>query len=204
MKFKRSIEPDYFERLYREKGDPWAFATSAYERDKYRHSIEALPRARYANALEIGCAIGVLTQDLAARCGSLLAIDVSPTALADARRRCADLANVTFARLRMPHDPLPGRFDLIVLSEVAYYWDAADLERAAAALKNALEPDGDLLLVHYTGPTNYPHSGDAAVAALRKHLGASIETADTERREMYRLDIWRRSRGDTHTPQQPR
>ena len=37
----------------------------AYEREKYDLTLAALPEARYASALEVGCSIGVLTHDLA-------------------------------------------------------------------------------------------------------------------------------------------
>jgi len=40
---------------------------------------------------------------------------------------------------------------------VLYYLGPADIERTAA-----LAPGGAVLLVHWTGPTNYPVSGDEA------------------------------------------
>ena len=196
MRRKHTLEPDYFEQLYREKGDPWQFATSDYERDKYRHSLAALPRPLYSRGLEVGCSIGVFTRLLAPRCGSLLAVDVSDTALAAAAQRCADIETVTFARRHMPQDEVEGQFDLITLSEVAYYWDRADLARSADALLAALAPGADLLLVHYTAETDYPLTGDEAVEGLRDHLGDAMRPLLTERRELYRLDVWRRSGGD--------
>ena len=56
-----STPPEYFDRMYAESDDPWRFETSEYERRKYAATLAALPRARYENALEIGCSIGVLT-----------------------------------------------------------------------------------------------------------------------------------------------
>lgn len=200
MRRKHSIAPDYFEQLYRENGDPWQFATSAYEAEKYHHSLEALPRDFYRSALEIGCSIGVFTRQLAAQCGTVLAVDVSETALAAARERCAECDNVLFARRRIPQEPIQGRFELIVLSEVAYYWDHADLARAAIAIDAALAPGGDLLLVHYTAETDYPLSGDEAVETLRAHLGSVVSSFRADRRDLYRLDVWRRSGGDVELP----
>jgi SAM-dependent methyltransferase len=200
MRRKHTIDPDYFERLYLEKGDPWEFASSPYEREKYDHSLQALSRPFYSRALEIGCSIGVFTGLLAPRCGTLLAVDVSETALAAATERCAGIENVTFARRRIPGDPVEGRFDLIVLSEVAYYWDGADLARAAQVISAALDPGADLLLVHYTAETDYPLSGDEAVEALRRHLGSDVRCLVGERRDLYRLDLWRRSGGDIEPP----
>src|SRR6478609_8966907 len=62
-----SLPPDYFERVYREADDPWRFASSPYEAAKYAATLAAVPRARYRNAFEIGCSIGVLTERLAGR-----------------------------------------------------------------------------------------------------------------------------------------
>ncbi len=59
----QTLEPAYFDGIYAASGDPWRFASSAYELSKYALTLEALPRERYSHALEIGCSIGVLTQD---------------------------------------------------------------------------------------------------------------------------------------------
>ena len=36
-------DPGYFEQLYASDPDPWRFATSDYERDKYAATLDALP-----------------------------------------------------------------------------------------------------------------------------------------------------------------
>lgn len=189
---ERSIEPEWFEALFREQGDPWAFETSAYERAKYDHTLTRLPRPRYARALEAGCANGVLTRRLADRCDALLAVDVSETALAAARARSADLPRVSFERRRLPAEWPDGPFDLVLLSEIAYYWDEADLELAAGRIRATLASGGDLLLVHWTGPTDYPASGDGAVETLRAALGDAVSELAADLRDKYRLDLWRR------------
>ena len=91
-----SVPPQYFIDLYRRESDPWNFAVSAYEREKYRATLDALPKARYANALEIACSIGVFTSMLAERSDNLVAIDVSPEVVERARFRCRRLPNVRF------------------------------------------------------------------------------------------------------------
>ena len=192
MRRERSIAPDWFEQLFHEQGDPWHFETSAYERAKYDHTLAALPCDRYEAALEVGCANGVLTQRLAPRCADLLAVDVSPTALDAARRRCADQPQVRFEQRRMPADAPDGRFDLVLLSEVIYYWDRDDLARAATYLCEHVREGGDVLLIHWTGDTDYPLSGDEAVDGLKSLLGDHVRPMLAERRERYRLDLWRR------------
>ena len=91
-----SLTPGYFDDVYRAKADPWNFQSSPYEAAKYAATLAALPRPLYRNALEIGCSIGVLTAQLAARCEQLLSIDVSEQALDQARERCAQLPQVRF------------------------------------------------------------------------------------------------------------
>ena len=190
MRRTQSIAPDYFEKLYADHGDPWGFETSAYEAAKYDHTLAALPRPRYRRALEIGCANGVLTGRLANRCDDLLGVDVSDTALAAARARCADRPHVRFEKRQLPGDAPAGPFDLILLSEVVYYWDRDDVARAGAWLRTAAASGGDLLLVHWTGETDYPLSGDEAVVALAEAVGR-FDTLAAERRDQYRLDLWR-------------
>jgi SAM-dependent methyltransferase len=191
MRKTRSLEPDYFEGLYAADADPWRFETSAYERAKYAATIAALGDAPVALALEVGCSIGVLTLQLAARCDHLVAVDVSASALDRARQRCADLGNIEFRLAQIPRDPAPGLFDLIVLSEVAYYWDDDDLTRAAAMFAAQHSPGGRVLLVHWLGETDYPKTADDAVDGLKMRLGDTVSVERAVRHDDYRLDLWR-------------
>jgi SAM-dependent methyltransferase len=158
---RSTLPASYFEDLYRNDPDPWRFASSAYEHRKYAATLAVL-RPSYAAALEIGCSIGMLTSMLAKSCRSLLAVDAALQPLAEARRRCHGLANVRFAQMILPQERPRGQFDLVVLSEVLYYFDALDLESVATAVQESLRPNADIVLVHWTGPTNYPLSGDDA------------------------------------------
>ncbi|ONG47237.1 hypothetical protein BKE38_24410, partial [Pseudoroseomonas deserti] len=132
-----SLPAAYFEALYAGDPDPWDFRTSDYEAAKYAATLAALPRPRYAAALEVGCSIGVLTKMLAPRCDRLLAIDGSARALATARRDCGPLPGLAFEQREVPRQWPAGRFDLILLSEVIYYWDAEDLDRVAGQCRRA-------------------------------------------------------------------
>ena len=186
-----SLPPDYFDVRYAADPDPWNFAGSPYERDKYAATLAALPRERYASALEVGCSIGVLTAALAPRCDALVALDVAEAALAQARARCDDRPGLRLMRARVPGEWPEGRFDLILLSEVVYYLDAGDVARLAGRVRASLRPDGDVVLVHWTGETHYPLTGDEAadlfVRETRDHLALDrqVRTAD------YRLDVLR-------------
>src|ERR1700722_19542894 len=122
----RTISPDYFEDLYATNIDPWKFASSEYEREKYAQTLAALPEASYGRALEVGCSIGVLTHQLASRCQYLLAVDAARAPLEEARQRCQKLGNIEFVQMFVPGEWPQGEFALILLSEVVYYLDAVD------------------------------------------------------------------------------
>lgn len=189
----QSLDANYFESLFQGDEDPWRLETSPYEAAKFDRSVSALGGRRYDRAFEVGCAGGSLTQRLASSTGDLLAVDISETALARARKRCATWSQVRFEQMAFPGEtPSDQRFDLIVMSEVAYYWDDADLARAAEAVHRGLKAGGDLLLVHFTGDTDYPQSGDEAVDKLWSTLGQDFDLVLAEAHDRYRLDLWRR------------
>jgi SAM-dependent methyltransferase len=195
MRHSRSLDAVYFENIYSGDPDPWQFETSDYERAKYDQTISALPRARFARVLEIGCANGVLTQRLAGYCDRLIAVDVVDRVLDRARQRCAPFANVEIRKASIPLDLVEGPFDLILLSEVAYYWDSADIVRAGGYFQDTVAAGGYLLLVHWTGETDYPKSADEAVAELKQATGEAFGETRARRFTNYRLDLWRRRSG---------
>jgi SAM-dependent methyltransferase len=184
------VEP--FESRYRADPDPWRFATSDYEQRRYDLAIAALPRPRYRRAFEPGCAIGELTRRLAERCDEVVAIDASPTVVAEARHRCAGHANVAVRVGELPDDWPQGRFDLVVLSEIGYYFTIPALTSLRDRAVAALEPNGTLLAVHWRGhsPDHLLHGDEvhrcfAAAKALRP-VGRYEEAA-------FVLDVWTRS-----------
>jgi len=192
MRKTRSLDAGYFEGLYRADPDPWQFETSDYEARKYAHTLNAVGEARVGRALELGCSIGVLTRQLAPRCDRLVATELSDTALDQAKARCADCSNIDFVLATRTTDGFDGVFDLILLSEVVYYWDDHDLAAIARAIVDHLAPAGRLILVHWLGETDYPRSADNAVAALRARTSDLFETVAETRHQAYRLDVWRR------------
>lgn len=191
-RYDGSLPPDYFTDLYASDPDPWRFATSAYEHAKYDATLASLPRQTYESGLEIGCSIGVLTQRLAPRCTALLSVDVAAGPLAAARARCAGLPGVRFRQASVPAEWPPGRFDLIVLSEVVYYFSRADIAVLVGRIEEAIEPGGDLILVHWLGETHYPLSGDEAAEALIAGADGFLEVRHRKRDPLYRLDVLRR------------
>ena len=190
-RFDRTLPVEYFDTLYAGDPDPWRFAASPYEREKYAATLAALPRQHYARALEIGCSIGVLTRELASRCGRLLSVDVATAALDQAKARCADLDHVSFALMHVPQAWPPDETDLIVLSEVVYYLDEEDVRRLARSVTATLAPGGDIILVHWLGETHYPLTGDEAAELFITSMADHAKVLNQQRTADYRLDVLR-------------
>jgi trans-aconitate methyltransferase len=183
------ITPGYFDRLYAADPDPWRFATSAYERSKYLVTMAALPARRFSSGLEVGCSIGVLTRMLAAPCDRLLGVDVSAAPLAQARRSCADLRHVSFCQARIPEDWPAGRFDLIVLSEVLYFLDPAQIAATARRLEGCLLPGAAVVAVNWLGETGTDCDGEAAAELLIEATRGRLTRRLHLRMPRYRLDV---------------
>ena len=188
-----SLPATYFDDVYRANEDPWAFATSPYERAKYEDTIGALPKEQYASAFEIGCSIGVLSEMLAHRCDRLLSVDASELPLKTARQRLAPYGHVTIGQMRIPDQFPDDPFDLILLSEVGYYLMMADLERARQLMLDHLNAGGHLLLVHWTPVVpDYPLTGDQVHEQFMAVSGEGQPLTHllNRRTEKYRLDLF--------------
>ena len=191
-----SLTEDYFDQVYAASNDPWSFETSDYENDKYRHTVNALSAAHYPSGFEIGCSIGVLTRMLADRCAALLAVDTAAAPLRRAARRLAHHPHVRFAQMEIPRQFPNETFDLIVVSEVGYYLSTADLDTAIGKIDAALNPGGEVVLVHYTPYVpDYPLTGDEVHEAFARHFRRNYAHLRSERAERYRLDAYRKRGG---------
>jgi len=149
-----AVDTAYFEQLYAQREDPWGVSTHWYEARKRAVLLASLPAARLGRVFEPGCASGVLTQALAERADHVLATDLSQQAVDAARARCAraGMHNVTLARAVLPDDwPVEQHhtFDLIVLSELGYYFDARSWDRVAARAVASLAPGGAIVACHW-------------------------------------------------------
>ena len=187
----RACAPEAFENRYRADPDPWRFATSSYERERYAVTMNTLSGDRYTNAFEPGCSIGELTALLAPRCDRLLATDVSPTAVERARERCAGYDNVRVECGDLRTVALDTSLDLIVLSELAYYFEVAQLEVISHRLAAALGAGGTLLAVHWLGESvDHVLRGDEAHGVLMRSL--PLRHVVAQRHPGFRLDLWMR------------
>ncbi|MBV9271438.1 MAG: methyltransferase domain-containing protein [Candidatus Eremiobacteraeota bacterium] len=187
-----TVPSRYFTKLYDEQLDPWNFASSEYEGEKYRRTLEALPRSRYRRACELACSIGVFTRLLATKCDRLFAVDVSDVAVKQARERCKHESHVKLQQMDLLRAYPKGSFDLTTVCEFGYYFAADDLLRLCENVVAHSVPGAHVVLVHWTPPVRGHaltakdvHDAFGAHPQLRSVQGFDAET--------YRLDVFERA-----------
>lgn len=161
--------PDsYFDDMYAVANDPWQLADRWYEDRKYAITMAMLPHARYRHAFEPGCSIGVLTEKLVDRCDHVTACDVAQAALDATQERAGARQNLVLRRSSLDADWPSDDFDLVVLSEVAYYLSAETLRRVLDQECARLAAGTTIIAAHWRHRVaDYPLSGDEANALIR-------------------------------------
>lgn len=140
---------EHFDDMFSRSDDPWHFKTRWYEARKRQLTLACLPAARFESAYEPGCANAELSLALALRCDRLLISDGSPRAVQVARARTAHLDHVDVRQAWIPDRWPEQKFDLIVLSEVAYYLDEASLDLLAKRVTASTLPRATVLACHW-------------------------------------------------------
>lgn len=199
-----TVVADYFNELYRADPDPWRVRSSWYERRKRALVMAALPRQHYLSTFEPACGAGELTLCLAERSAALLACDYSEVAMSLARRRLSRCGNVQLECRAMPHEwpeAATGKFDLIIVSELAYYLDDGDLAMFSMLCGASLTPGGDLVACHWKHSfhdrlqsTEKIHEAFSAQASLGRVI--CLQDAD------FLLEVWRKGllKNDARVP----
>ena len=177
---------DFFEEKYRRDADPWNFEKSKYEQSRYDAIVAAVQGKRYRAAFEPGCSVGALTAKLVSLCDRVEAIDFAASAIATARKRCPQ-EEVTFRVMGLPERlPLYG-FDLIVLSEIGYYFTPEQWTDIVASLATTSSPGTTFITAHWLGVSpDHRMSGDEVHSILRANR--NLHLVHEERRPGFRLD----------------
>ncbi|MFJ7999712.1 class I SAM-dependent methyltransferase [Streptomyces sp. NPDC096310] len=197
-----STPPQYFESMYQHSSDPWRLAERWYEQRKYDVTLAALPRPRYRRAFEPACSVGELTLRLAERCDEVLACDRVRSAAGTAARRTRGLPHVEVRHLTLPAQWPEGSFDLVVLSELLYYFDTDELALLLRRAVDALEQGGTLVAVHWNHPAaEHLYTGDELAGILTSVPG--LAPACVHREDDFVLQTFGRLRRDGTAPLSP-
>jgi 2-polyprenyl-3-methyl-5-hydroxy-6-metoxy-1,4-benzoquinol methylase len=178
-----SVDTAYFDGLYRRSADPWSLGSRWYEARKRALLLACLPRERIGSVFEPGCAGGDLTVQLAGRADRVLAMDLNARAVDHAIARTTGLANVEVRQGMLPEDWPAEHFDVIVLSEIAYYFTHDAWAGIVQLCVSSLKPEGTLLACHWLPDFDARvQSTVAAHAALgsRRELFAQVDHVEKD------------------------
>jgi len=188
----------HFEALYAADEDPWSVRAAWYERRKRTVLLASLGKERYRQVFEPGCGNGEMSAALAARCERLLACDGAASAVAAARRRLQDVApDVAPEAVRIEQRSLPAQwpgergYDLVLISELAYYFDAAALEDLLVRAHAMLDAGGELALCHYLHDFDDRVSATAQAHAVAGRLPGMRRTVHHLDQD-FLLEIWQK------------
>ena len=147
-----------FEAAYSTFDDPWQAASAkyCYQRWKYDHLIDSLPKGRqFEHALDLGCGLGLLTTKLAGCADRVTGIDIAEKAVKRAAIRSAGFGNIAYEQgdAACLSTALNGRFDLVVIADTLYYLPPpitkAALKQIALRIGELLKPGGICLLANH-------------------------------------------------------
>ncbi|APU67579.1 bifunctional PIG-L family deacetylase/class I SAM-dependent methyltransferase [Christiangramia flava] len=188
---KPNVPEEYFDKIYDQTDDPWNFETSTYEKDKYEQTIKSLPNNYYNNALEIGCSNGVLTKLISTKCKKLLAFDHNQKVLNAAKSRCKELKNINFTIGDLKSYFPDGQYDLIIFSEVGYYFNKETLLKILSKIDRSLVIKGHFVMVHWTPyVASYSLTGREVHMIFDENFSTNYRLRSMYRSELYEIVVW--------------
>lgn len=177
------VSQDHLHALYEKTSDPWDFEHSEYEQAKFAATRRAMFRPRYSDAFELGCGNGQLARHLVKICDDYTGMDAVGVAIEAARRA---VPTARFIHSSYPCLLPSNNFDLLVLSEILYFFDENSLRRLASDVANRW-PKSEVLCVTWLGETDHVLQGDQALeiftTALSTHDFDGVVQTDK-----YRID----------------
>ena len=190
----QEMRPGFFDHFF-DEGDPFGFDRNPEEQLKFARTLEVCGDGPLGRVLELGCAVGSFTEVLAPRCGEVVALDVSQSAVDQVIERTRAHSNVRAVAMSIPDDYPEGTFDLVVASDVLYYLPVDVLRRCVERIEASLADGGAFVAVHYVPRMGSVLNGDEAHDIVTAHT--TLRHVLSERVEFgagrtYRVDRYER------------
>ncbi len=170
--------------LYEHTDDPWNFAHSDYEQDKFRATRRALMRDSYRSALELGCGNGALARHIAPLCDNYTGIDAIERAVIAARKAVPEARFIVDCYpCRLPD----ATFDLVILSEILYFLTPDEIRHLARNLSHNAR-HAEVICVTWLGETEQALQGADALEIFRQTMVPRLDLALIADTGLYRID----------------
>lgn len=100
---------------------------------------------------------------------------------------------MSFKKLNFQKELPNDHYDLIMVSEVAYYLSSEDWEAVSGKLYDILKSNGQIVLVHWLPEVHdYPQTGDEVHQSFERSVEGKMNNIFRSRAECYRIDVWER------------
>jgi len=158
LKSHYSHRKKYFDELFKNE-DPYKALTREYESVKFGWVVDCVRDKLHKEALELGCAEGVMTAMLSPYCGKITGVDISGTAIKRAKEN-RGYGNVEFIEANVVEFEPAKVFNLIVAVDMAYYlgqehsWE--HMEAELSRWVSWLCPGGRLILLNGYNEVTHP------------------------------------------------
>jgi len=181
----------------RAQHDAWGYEQRKFECRRFDLILKLASMVSARRALEVGCAEGHLTQRLSPLVDELVACDIVEEAVRRTEVNCSGLRNISFLSADVRKHWPAGMFDLLVYSDVLYYFTRKEVRRVIRASARHLCPGGYLLFANewrtdyrwHTHPDyvmrQLDRSGDWELVCRERHV-------DVDESRDLTLGLWRR------------
>ena len=128
--------------------DAWGYEQRKFEGRRFDLIMKLASLAPARRALEVGCAEGHLAQCLSPLLDELVACDIVEEAVRRAEVNCRGFENIRFLRGDIRRQWPAGLFDLLVYSDVLYYFTRREVRQVIRESARHLGPNGHLLFAN--------------------------------------------------------
>lgn len=137
----------YFELKYI-RNNPYRVNGSFYDIEQCNRAVEIIKGRRYSSILEIGCGNGYLLERYSSLSDRVIVTDISRLALKRAKERLKGKKHIEFRQSDLLKEDINEKFDLVICSEVLYYFTLDQLKGVVPKILNYIKKDGNLLSIH--------------------------------------------------------
>jgi predicted TPR repeat methyltransferase len=142
---------DFAQRYQTNTIDAWGYRGTPVHQRPAQRIVAALPRERFGEALEVGCAEGFLSEVLAAHADHLIACDFSDEAIRRARENCREFPQIEFRVADIRRDFPGDALDLCLFSDVLYYLVPREIDATLKEAGKRVKPGGFLMFINEWG-----------------------------------------------------